>query len=407
VRRAAAALIAALAAIATGCGSGDAGSSRIGSDTLTVYTGLPLRGERAGEGRAVLRGEKLALDDVGGRVGAFSVGLIALDDTKTSTGRWDPGQVAANAREAAENPGTIAYVGDLDSGASAISLPITNEVGALQISPLSGYSGLTRPADKGEPDKYYPSGKRTFARLVATGAHEAPALAGWIRALDVGQVTLAYDGLQEGLGQGTEIERALQAAGVDVADVVRVDPGENPPDVADEARDIARGLPRGLVYAGASTRTAVALLRAVHDRSPETELFATSGVSGPELAAALPGAQRRLHIAGPLLPLAQRPATARRMARRYRELFGAPAPPQALYGYEAMRDVLSAIRRAGRHGNDRQAVIDALFAGGPRDSVLGAYTIDARGDTTNDAVGGFGAQAGRLRFERILPAAAG
>ena len=108
-----------------GCGSEGDPSTRITSDTLTIYASLPLRGAQGDTGRAVLRGQKLALDEVGGRIGDLDIGLIALDDTKTSTGEWDGRQVAANARIAAENPSTIAYLGDLDSGASAISIPRT------------------------------------------------------------------------------------------------------------------------------------------------------------------------------------------------------------------------------------------------------------------------------------------
>src|SRR3954447_2969106 len=167
MRRAAPAL--AVLALLAGCGGGGSAGKRITSDTLTIYTGLPLRGLHAETGRAVLRGEKLALHDAGGRVGNLEIGLIALDDTDTATGRWAPGIVAANARQAAQNPTTIAYIGDLDSGATAVSVPITNEIGILQVSPLSEYTGLTQPSDKGEPDKYYPSGRRTFARIVPTG----------------------------------------------------------------------------------------------------------------------------------------------------------------------------------------------------------------------------------------------
>src|SRR4051794_16034140 len=254
VRRAAAVVVAAiLVPVVVGCGSAKTASTKITSDTLTIYTGLPLRGTRAAEGRAVLRGEKLALDEAGGRVGNLAIGLIALDDTKTATGRWDPNQVADNARQAVENPTTIAYIGDLDSGASAVSIPITNETGILQVSPLSDYTGLTQPADKGEPAKYYPSGRRNFARLVPNGRVEADALAGWLRDRGIGRTTLAYDGYQEGLGQGSEVERALKADGIQVVDVVRVDPTDvDPADMAGTARDIARAPAPALVYAGAS-----------------------------------------------------------------------------------------------------------------------------------------------------------
>jgi branched-chain amino acid transport system substrate-binding protein len=399
-----AALLVAVLIGASGCGGGSGTpSTRILSDTLTIYTSLPLRGERAADGRAVLRGEKLALDEAGGRVGNLAIGLIALDDTKTSTGRWDPNQAAENARQAVENPTTIGYIGDLDSGASAISVPITNEAQVLQVSPLSTYAGLTQPADKGEPAKYYPSGQRTFARLVPNGAVEANALAGWLRQRGVSRTTLVYDGYQEGLGQGNELERALKADGIQVVDVLRIDPSDiEPADLAGTARDIARAPAPALVYAGASRDAAVALLSAVHARDPGVQLFTTSGVAGDELAARMGSAERQLHMTSPLLPVARRPAPAKAMAAQYRKLFGEAPPPAALYGYETMRTVLDAVRRAGKRGNDRQDVIESYFETAPPDSVLGPYVIDDRGDTSASAIGGFQARDGRMRFEQPL-----
>ncbi len=401
MRRPLALALMALAPVAAGCGGGDASSTRITSDTLTIYTSLPLRGEREADGRAVLRGQKLALQEAGGRVGSLDIGLVALDNTRTSTGRWDPRQVAANAREAAENPSTIAYIGDLDSGASAVSVPIVNEIGVLQVSPLSGYTGLTQVADKGEPAKYYPSAKRTFARLVPTGAREALGLADWLRDLGISRVTLAHDGLQEGLGHGTELERVLRQAGVAVVRSIRVDPSDDPPDVAGALRDVLRGPAVALVYAGGSTSTASALLGAVAERAPGKQLFATSGVAGPRLAEGLAELET-VRVVSPLLPLAERPPAARRMAARYRELFDAPPPPSALYGYEAMRSILDAIGRAGKNGNDRQAVIDSYLGSSVSRSVLGSYAIGEDGDVSGAAIGGFSVRSGRLRLERLL-----
>jgi branched-chain amino acid transport system substrate-binding protein len=116
-------------------------------------------------------------------------------------------------------------------------------------------------------------------------------------------------------------------------------------------------------------------------------------------------------MTSPLLPVTRRPAPAQAMAKRYRELFGEAPPPAALYGYEAMRSVLDAIRQAStRHPGrqaDRQAVIDAYFSGLKRRSVLGDYSIDAQGDTSAASVGAFTARAGRLRLERVLAPVAG
>ena len=400
--RPAGSLLVVAVAMLAGCGGGSPARTTITGDTLSVYTGLPLRGARAAVGRAVLRGEKLALHDAAGHVGDREVSLVALDDTDARTARWAPGQVAANARQAVQNPTTIAYVGDLDSGATAVSVPITNAVGVLQVSPLSGYTGLTQPDDKGEPDKYYPTRRRTFARLVPPGATEARALASWLRALGIGRVGLAYDGLQEGLGQGGELEKGLAGAGVTVADVVRVDPRDGPADVAEDARVLERGALPAVLYAGGSVPAARALLTAVHAALPAAALFATSGVASGALARALPAAVPPLRVTSPLLPVRARPAPARRVSAAYRRLFGVPAPPAALYGYEAMRGVLDAVRRAGPAGNDRASVLGAYFHTTATRSVLGPYSIDPRGDTTATSFGGFSARDGRLTLERVL-----
>ena len=80
-----------------GCG-GSPNDQRITSKTLAIYAGLPLRGEQGEAGRAALRGMKLALQEANGRAGRWTISLAALDDTEPKSGRWAPGQVAANAR---------------------------------------------------------------------------------------------------------------------------------------------------------------------------------------------------------------------------------------------------------------------------------------------------------------------
>jgi ABC-type branched-subunit amino acid transport system substrate-binding protein len=119
---------------------------------------VPLHGERSGEGRAVADGASLALARTGGRVGAFRVRAKYLDDTAAGS-RWSPVATAANARRAAEDSTAIGFVGDLDSGATRVSLPITNLAEIVQVSPGSTAIDLTG-------DRYRPSGTRTFARVV-------------------------------------------------------------------------------------------------------------------------------------------------------------------------------------------------------------------------------------------------
>ena len=153
----------ALALCAQGCGSDEDAS---GPGTVTVYVSMPLSGERAAEGRAIVRGAREALADAGRRVGDLRIRAVFLDDTGGGR-RWDMAATGRNARRAVEDASAVAFIGDLDSGATRISLPITTQAGLLQVSPGATGADLTRRITAElEPDRYRPSEEQTFARLV-------------------------------------------------------------------------------------------------------------------------------------------------------------------------------------------------------------------------------------------------
>ena len=153
-----AAVLAAVLGVAA-CGGGDDKSSDEGGGgrtSLTIYSSLPLQGDSRPQSEDVVKGEQMALTEAGGKVGKFTIKYVSLDDATAAAGKWDPGQTSSDARKAAQDPSTIVYLGEFNSGASAISIPILNDAALLQISPANTYVGLTRAegADKGEPDKY-------------------------------------------------------------------------------------------------------------------------------------------------------------------------------------------------------------------------------------------------------------
>jgi ABC-type branched-subunit amino acid transport system substrate-binding protein len=164
-------LVVVLAAAVAGCGGGDDDD---GPATLAVYVSAPLHGGRAGEGRAIVAGAKLALQEAGARVGDFRIRAVYLDDTGGGP-KWSPVATAANARRAAEDSSTIGYIGDVDSGATRFSLPITNQADIVQISPASTAVDLTREAGGVDPDVYRPSDEQTFARVVPANDVQARA----------------------------------------------------------------------------------------------------------------------------------------------------------------------------------------------------------------------------------------
>jgi ABC-type branched-subunit amino acid transport system substrate-binding protein len=68
-----------------------------------------------------------------------------------------------------------------------------------------------------------------------------------------------------------------------------------------------------------------------------------------------------------------------------------------------MRSVLGAIVAAGHKGNDRSAVIAALFAEPERPSAVGPLKFDRSGDPATESYGAYEVRAGRLTFLRVVP----
>ena len=88
-------LVAGLSFGVAACGSDDdgGGSGSTGSDTLTIYSSLPLQGDSRPQSESVVNGEKLALEEANGKVGKFTIKYVSLDDSTAAAGKWEPGQV--------------------------------------------------------------------------------------------------------------------------------------------------------------------------------------------------------------------------------------------------------------------------------------------------------------------------
>jgi branched-chain amino acid transport system substrate-binding protein len=70
-----------------------------------------------------------------------------------------------------------------------------------------------------------------------------------------------------------------------------------------------------------------------------------------------------------------------------------------------MTVVLDAIRNSGARGDDRQTVIDRVFATRNRNSVLGRYSVQPNGETTLSQYGVDRVRDGRPVFLRTIDVA--
>jgi branched-chain amino acid transport system substrate-binding protein len=382
-------VLACAAASASGCGATPDDEAR---GPLTVYAGVPLRGPSAAAGRDIRDGAKLALDDAGGMAGEDEVELRVLDDA--GPGGWTPGAVAAAARKASEDTSAIAYIGDFESGATRVSLPITNQAMVPQVSPASTGLDLATPGpDAGNevPELVQPTGERTFVRVIGDDGTQAEAAAAWARRLGTRRVATLSDGSQFGDWVVEEFAEAAEGLGMEVVEATRP--------VA-----IARAHPE-LVYYGGEARGALPLLRAAADAAPDAILMSTDALlMDPEVLAGAGDLEPRLRVTASAESPEQLPAAGHDLAAAFRRRFGRRPGPYAAYGYEAMALVLDAIERARSEAGDRRAVLDELLATRERSSVLGTYSITAAGDTTLAAIAGYRIRDAEPVFDRPLAA---
>jgi branched-chain amino acid transport system substrate-binding protein len=401
--------LAALAATATvlaGCGgAGLSGASEATGNQLAVYSSLPLQGPAAASSAEIVDGERLALAQAGGHVGKFKVGYVSLDDANPQSGKLDPEATSTNAKTAAQDTSTIAYLGELDSAATAVSLPLINAAGILQLSPSSPYVGLTSSLDAGqdEPERFYPSGKRSFGRLQPGDPGQADAQLQLMRTLGVRKLYVLDDQDPFAMPLAEIVSAEARRAGIALAahdSILTTAP--TPAAYAGEAEKIARAKPDAVFFAGGVQTGTAALWQALHSADPKLPLLGTNALEEPAFTGAIGAAGSQTYLTTPILPLADYPPPAARVLADYRRQFGGRPGPYALYGYEAMSVVLDAIRRAAERGNDRQTVIDRFFQTKDRHSVLGSYSVLASGETTLSRYGADRVSDGRAVFYRAF-----
>jgi branched-chain amino acid transport system substrate-binding protein len=403
--------VTALAFGVAACGGDDngggGGGASSGRTSLTIYSSLPLQGDSRPQSEDVVAGEKLALEEAGGKVGKFTIKYVSLDDATAAAGKWDPGQTSSDGRKAAQDASTIAYLGEFNSGASAISLPILNEANILQVSPSNTYVGLTRAegADKGEPDKYYPAGKRTFGRVVPADHIQAAAQVTYQKDEGCKKTYILNDKEVYGKGIATQVESIAKAQGLPIAGNDGIDTK------AANFRSLATKLKSSgadcMFFGGITQNKGVQVFKDVHAANPSMKLFGPDGVAESTFASKVGSSvEKQTYITNPTLDPKLYPPAAQDFFKTFKEKFGHTPDPYAVYGYEAMKVALLAIQNAGDKGNDRQAVIDAFFKIKDRDSVLGKYSIDENGDTTLADYGSDRIQGGKLVFDKVIKAKA-
>jgi branched-chain amino acid transport system substrate-binding protein len=373
--------------------SGSSSSAASGGKVVDVYSSLPLQGASSAQTVPLVNGIKLALKEANGKAGAFTVNYTSLDDSTAAAGEWDPTQTAANARKAATDPKTVYYIGEFNSGASEVSIPILNQAGIPQVSPANTYVGLTTNeagSAPGEPQKYYPTGKRTYLRIVPIDSIQAAADLLALKNAGCKRVAVANDKEAYGAGLADLLELEKGLYGIDIVSNTGIDP--KAPNFRSYAATIKSQGADCFEFAGIVSNGGVQITKDVNAALPSATILGPDGMCTSSWTNAKDGGvpasiDPKLLCTVATLDLNAYPGGKQFLAA-YKAAYGVANPdPYAIYGYEAMKLGLDTITGLGSSGDNRADVLKALFATKSRSSVLGTYGFNADGDTTLKAYG--------------------
>jgi branched-chain amino acid transport system substrate-binding protein len=233
-------LTAVLALLAAGCGGGGSSSggnvqalpasscSDIyyqgeGKPDFVIASDLPLQGSGRSQTVQMTEAIKFILKQHDFKAGDTKIGYQSCDDATAQEGAWASEKCSANAQAYAQNKSVIGVIGTFNSGCAEIIIPVLNRApdGPVgMISPANTYVGLTHGGPgtaAGEPDKYYPDGKRNYIRIVAADDYQGAADALNTQQLGLKKVYILNDKQAYGLGVATDYQNSMKQLGVPVA----------------------------------------------------------------------------------------------------------------------------------------------------------------------------------------------
>jgi branched-chain amino acid transport system substrate-binding protein len=209
---------------ASSCGPMQKGSE---SPDYLIASDLPLQGGSREQTTQMNKAIAYLLEQNDWKAGDKVLAFQACDDSSAQLAKWDPSKCNANAHAYADDRSLIGVIGTFNSGCAQIEIPIMNQApdgGLILISPANTYGCLTEPCGGNEPEKYYPTGKRTYARVAPSDPNQAAVMAKFMQSKGVKSVYILNDKEAYGLGVAKNLKGAAEALGIKVLGFSAYDP---------------------------------------------------------------------------------------------------------------------------------------------------------------------------------------
>lgn len=360
--------------------------------TIKLYSSWPMIATATILGGDMKASVQMALDDFGNAAGGFALEYEALDDAIASTGSWDVGKEAENANKVINDKDAMVYIATYNSGAAKISIPLLNKVppsGMAMISPANTYPGLTKVTpvnDKGEPDIYYPTGKRNYMRVCPTDEIQGGATANWAyNEHKSRKACVLHDNEIYGRGVALAFRDAYEKLGGKVLSFGAFQ--KDSPDYQSLMTSIAAKNPDLLYVGTVTTNNPAKLIKDMRTIMPPDQVtfVGPDGLANGEFVSGAGDAAEGAYVTfGGLPTSALKDGAGADWRTRLTKKLGHEPDSYAIYCYEAAVVAIQAIDKVGE--KDRAKILDTMFKTEGFRGLLGDWSFTDTGDRSTAQV---------------------
>jgi branched-chain amino acid transport system substrate-binding protein len=402
--------LAAALLVVVGCGGGAGGGGGGGGEapTAKIVSDLPMQGANRAQTLTMVNAIRLALQERDNKAGDIQIEYEVLDDATAQAGQWDAAKCAENAQSAAQDEEIIGWIGPFNSGCAAVEIPILNEAGLGMISPANTYIGLTKPSpDPSEPEKYYPTGERNYARVIV--ADDKQGKAGVALMLEQGfeSVYILDDKETYGKGLADQFRQAAEDQGIEVVGREGID--GSAPNYRSLMNKIAEAQPDAIYFGGIIENNAAQLIKdkvGAGMSNEEVAFIGPDGIFVDELLTQAGDSAEGIYVTFGGLPQSELSEEGQKFVQKYEEKYDDAIQPYTAYAYEAANVMLDAIEKASEDAGgdvpDREAVVEQIFATEDYQGALGTWSFDEDGDTTLTELSVQRVENGEFKLDSVL-----
>ena len=191
-------------------------ATRSARASTSIASDLPLQGSLRPLAVQIVAAIRLELKQMNFKIGDKTITYASCDDSTAAKGSWDSQTCTNNANGYKTVKNLLGLIGTFNSGCAEIIAPIVNRApggGIPMVSPANTYVGLTKPSGvPGEPNKYFPSGKRNYARVAVPDNFQGAADATFLQQKGIKSVYVLNDGEAYGTRHREQLRERREGA---------------------------------------------------------------------------------------------------------------------------------------------------------------------------------------------------